>query len=335
MNADLCFVPATHGRQEAIPAVSGSSGRLVVDRAKRSVGERTWPGRVFEREDLTYVEAMDQFIAARQAKDARELTTTGGAPAPDERKAQRHTLRSASRRLQVDRDGERERRRLNDQAWRVLQEEHRATLRTRSAPDAEPSGPSRAALERAWRAHWAEHHQELARRRQTDLQWPQERKQIREQAQALGGVVVSTWIAVLVLVDNCTRRGLGLPLFAVGAHVTAEMVAQALQALLPRGLAYLMTDGGAPFTAEVIRKLEKGQGFVRVPLARHRPKSNGIAERYVETLKAWLADREWQTAEELAPLLTEFLAYYNERPHQGAELAGLSPIEYAARLGVI
>ena len=334
MNADLCFVPATHGRQEAIPAVSGSSGRLVVSRVKGSVGESTWPGRVFEREDMSYAEAMDQFIAARRAKDASEPTTTGGAPAPDERKAQRHTLRSAGRRLQVDRDMERERRRLNDQAWRVLQEEHRAALRARSAPDAEPSGSSRAVLERAWRAHWAERHQELARRRQSDQEWRQERKQIRGQAQALGGVVISAWIAVLVLVDNCTRRGLGLPLFAVGAHVTAEMVAQALQALLPHGLAYLITDGGAHFTAEVVRKLEKGQGFVRVPLARHRPKSNGIAERYVETLKAWLADREWQTAEELAPLLTEFLTYYNERPHQGAGLAGLSPNEYAARLSV-
>jgi len=31
----------------------------------------------------------------------------------------------------------------------------------------------------------------------------------------------------------------------------------------------------------------------------------------------------------------EFLAYYNHRPHQGAELAGLSPHEYATRMAVI
>jgi len=54
--------------------------------------------------------------------------------------------------------------------------------------------------------------------------------------------VVSAWIAVLVLVDNCTRRSLGLPLFAVGAHVTAEMVADALATLLPKGLAYLIAE---------------------------------------------------------------------------------------------
>ena len=32
-------------------------------------------------------------------------------------------------------------------------------------------------------------------------------------------------------------------------------------------------------------------------------------------------------------LLAEFIVYYNDRPHQGAELAGLSPNEYARQLG--
>jgi transposase InsO family protein len=162
-----------------------------------------------------------------------------------------------------------------------------------------------------------------------------ERRQLRQQAQSLGGEVVSDWIAVLVLVDNCTRRSLGLPLFAVGAHLTAELVAEALAALLPEGLAYLIADSGAHCTAAVVKELENGRGFVRVPLAKHRPRSNGIAERFIETLKARLADEEWQTSDELAALLAAFLADYNDRPHQGYELAGLSPNEYAVRLGVI
>jgi hypothetical protein len=308
---------------------------LVVSRVKGSEEEQTWPGRIFEREDLTYPEAMDQFIAARRAKEAIAHADTVGAQATEDQRAQRQALRSASRRLQGAREEERARRQVADRAWKVLQEEHRAAQLARAAPEPARRWPSRAAFERDWRAHWAEHHQELARRRETDRQWRREREEVRQRAQALGGAVVSAWIAVLVLVDNCTRRNLGLPLFAVGAHVTAELVAQALAALLPKGLAYLIADGGAHFTAEVIHKLAKGQGFVRVPLARHRPKSNGIAERFIETLKVWLAEREWQTAEELESLLTEFLAYYNDRPHQGYELAGLSPNEYAARLGVI
>ncbi len=146
---------------------------------------------------------------------------------------------------------------------------------------------------------------------------------------------MTAWIVVLVVLDNCTRQCLGLPLFVVGAHVTAELVVEALRALLPQELSYLLADGGRQFTAEVMAALAKERGFVRVPLARHRPESNGIAERFVETLKAWLADKQWQSAEELRLLLLEFRRYYNDRPHQGYELAGLSPNEYAARMAVI
>jgi transposase InsO family protein len=308
---------------------------LVVSRVKGSEEERTWPGRIFEREDLSYPEAMDHFIAARRAKEALAPADAVGAQAPGDRKAQRQALRSASWRLQLAREEERERRRLSDRAWKVLEEEQRAALPARAAPERPRGLPTRARLDRGWRAHWAQRHQELARRREADAGWRRERGQIRQEAHALGAEVVSAWIAVLVLVDNCTRRSRGLPLFAVGAHVTAELVAEALAALLPKRLAYLIADRGAHFTAAVIKDLEKGRGFVRVPLARHRPRSNGIAERFIETLKAWLADKEWQAAEELAVLLVEFRDYYNDRPHQGSELAGLSPNQYAARLGVI
>jgi transposase InsO family protein len=183
------------------------------------------------------------------------------------------------------------------------------------------------------RAERSVRHQELLRQREADDVWRAERRRQRERE---GGVArVTAWIAVLVIVDNCTRQCLGVPLFVVGAHVTAELVVEALRALLPAKLQYLIADGGTHFTAAVMQELAKDKGFVRVPLARHRPESNGIAERFVETLKAWLADHEWATDEELRRLLLEFLAYYNDRPHQGYELAGLSPNEYAARLAII
>ncbi len=65
---DLCFVPVSHEVSEKIPAVSGSSGRLVVARTKEEK-ERDWPGRVFEDEQLSYEEAMLKFVAAYQAKE--------------------------------------------------------------------------------------------------------------------------------------------------------------------------------------------------------------------------------------------------------------------------
>jgi hypothetical protein len=79
VNVDLCFVPATHQESEALPAVSGSSGRLIVSPPKEALAERTWPGRVFEQADRSYREAMDEFIAAREA--------TAAAPAPTPRVA--------------------------------------------------------------------------------------------------------------------------------------------------------------------------------------------------------------------------------------------------------
>ncbi len=340
-NTDLCFVPATHQVAEAVPAVSGSSGHLIISAPKERLAERPWPGRVFEREDLSYPEAMEAFIAARVAASAEQTTSPSPEADPEanrqaERRAARRALKRDVERLRTERRAERERRKAVDQAWRAQKQAQRERVRALGAAEGtsrEAETAKRAAENAQWRAERSLHHQELMRRCQADDLWREQRRRQRERE--VGVALVTAWIAVLVIVDNCTRQCLGLPLFAVGAHVTAELVVEALGALLPQELSYLIADGGKQFTAEVTQELAKGRGFVRVPLARHRPESNGIAERFVETLKGWLSGKEWQTAEELRLLLSEFLAYYNDRPHQGYELAGLSPNEYAARMAVI
>ena len=58
---------------------------------------------------------------------------------------------------------------------------------------------------------------------------------------------------MLVVLDSCTRQCLGLPLFVVGADVTAELVVEAPRGLLPKELQYLISDGGKQFTAEVMQ----------------------------------------------------------------------------------
>ena len=71
---------------------------------------------------------------------------------------------------------------------------------------------------------------------------------------------------------------------------------------------------------------------MHVRIAPRRACTNGIAERMVRTLKEWLETHLWNSPEEMAALLAKFIEYYNDRPHQGAELDGLSPNEFAHRL---
>ena len=131
---------------------------------------------------------------------------------------------------------------------------------------------------------------------------------------------------------SASLQCLGLPLFVAGSKVTAEMVVRALRTLLPDNLQFLITDRGVHFTAQVFEQLAAEQQFIQVVIARHRPQSNGIAERFVRTLKEWLADKVWTSAQELTALLEQFRSEYNDRPHRGLGIPGLSPNEFAERI---
>ncbi len=180
------------------------------------------------------------------------------------------------------------------------------------------------------RQHQDKRRAQLAQRKKEDEQWRSKRTSIRERLAELP--LITSWFAILVIIDNCTRICYGLPLFITGSKVTAEEVVNALQSLLPPELMFLISDRGVHFRAKVFEALAKNKEFLHVFTARHRPQSNGIAERFVRTLKEWLADKTWSSEEELLALLREFQAMYNERPHQGIPVSGLSPSEYARRI---
>jgi transposase InsO family protein len=75
--------------------------------------------------------------------------------------------------------------------------------------------------------------------------------------------------------------------------------------------------------------LAREEKFLHVLIARHRPQSNGIAERFVRSLKEWLRDKTWACPEELSQVLARFMMEYNVRPHQGLPIPGLSPNVFA------
>lgn len=330
-------MPADHEVETKLPAVSGSSGKLVVERSSREKIEAWYPGQVFADERLSYEEAMVQFVVDSQAEVGNVATELSPEAAARRRaKAEKAALRQAEEELKVERRQMREHRSQEDSAWQNQQAERRRQQETRKnhriAGIKLPHG-SKKVRDEAWRQKRQRRRQQLAQRKQEDEQWRQRRHEIRERLQRTR--VITAWIAILLITDNCTRQCLGLPLFVAGAHVTAETVVEALRVLLPAELQFLISDRGTHFTAKVFQQLAQNEEFIHVLIARHRPQSNGIAERFVRTLKEWLKDKSWQSPEELAALLQQFEWAYNNRPHQGLPTPGLSPNEFANRLCLI
>jgi transposase InsO family protein len=305
---------------------------LVVERIAEADAEPAYPGQVFANRDQDYAEAMQAFVAASQASGADSVParTALEPPGADPRQTAR-ALRQAQAALRAQRRQVREQRKQEDAAWRIVRAQRRAVPTSAPAPDR----PGRHRVQhRAQQAHWRalrdQRRQQREERKREDAVWRAQRQAVREQLQ--GSAVITAWIAILVISDNCTRQCLGLPLFVAGARVTADMVVAALRALLPSELQFLISDRGVHFTAQVFAQLAREEGFIHVVIARHRPQSNGIAERFVRTLKEWLADKVWTSDQELAALLAQFRAEYNDRPHQGLGIPGLSPNEFAGRI---
>jgi len=313
--------------------VSGSSGHLVVERTKDQA-EAQYPGRVCEDPSLSYAEAMQAFVTASTQTALPETSPEeDGQPS---RKAEIRQLRLDEAQLRQARRDIRERRSQEDVAWQAIRQEHKqaeADIRVLSKTERHRQRPTRQAEAQRWKAQRSQRRQTLEQRQLEDERWRQQRQSLRERISLLP--IVTAWIAILVITDNCTRQCLGLPLFVAGASVTAEMVVAALRVLLPAELQFLISDRGVHFTAQVFQQLARSEGFIHVVIARHRPESNGIAERFVRTLKEWLATQYWENDQDLLLLLEKFRPEFNDRPHQGIGIPGLSPNEFAKRIWVM
>lgn len=325
-------MPASHEVASKLPAVSGSSGRLIVERCQAATDQDQWPGRVFENPELSYEEAMLGFVTASQEDEDRsgrqaEVADSGSL------KAEKRTLRGEEARLRDERRQIREKRKLEDAVWKETRAARKVEAQAHQGLCKQERRQQRnvkQARDAYWRALREQRRTTLEQRQQEDEAWRQKRLSLRERWSQLP--VVTAWIAILVVIDNCTRQCLGLPLFVTGPKVTSEMIVEALRVLLPPELLFLISDRGTHFTAKAFRKIVLSEEFIHVLIARHRPQSNGVAERFVRSLKEWLADKSWQDDQQLAALLLQFLDEYNDRPHQGLAIPGLSPNEFAKRI---
>jgi len=326
VNVDVCFVPAVHDDQAKLPAVSGSSGHLVVERLETATEAPTWPGQVFADLTLDYTTAMAQYAAATRERLAPRWTSR--TIITEEPSAWRTEYEIRRARYQV-----RERRKVEDQTWKASKAQWRATREAWHALDKAARTAQQdvfAAAEAAWKRCRVEYQATTAKRATENQAWHASIARVGRRSTT--DATARSWIAIVIITDNCTRQCIGLPAFASGAHLTSKEVANALQLYLPPALAFLISDQGCHFRNKTLAQLAQDADFIHVPVYRHRPESNGIAERMVRTLKAGLRDASWQTREALEPLLIAFRQEYNDRPHQGLGIPGLSPNEFARRI---
>lgn len=237
-------------------------------------------------------------------------------------KAKEEGLRIERRELRIEREKEdiawrnyRQERKQFDQTWNSLsRKEKKALEKAKKARDLE------------WKAKKAGRKQTMAKRSEEDCTWREQRKELR----MLSQVLITTFIAVLVIIDNCSRKCYGLPVFVEGKKVTAEQIVLALRQALPDELKYLISDNAKIFIAKAMEEFLKENAVVHVKITPGRANTNGIAERFVRSLKEMLKTQEWKNIEELKILLSTLIEEYNNRPHQG--LNGLSPNEHEKRL---
>jgi hypothetical protein len=305
----------------------------VVETPKSNSDQSDWPGKIFDNPALDYETAMQGYIAVTQDRKRVKHQEKGETESKGGRKSKKQAIWRANQVLRDARYQVREQRKAEDGVWIVLRKQllmEQAAFQALTKAERHQQRSIRESWEQRWGAVWAQHRVLIIVRQQEDAQWQKERQQLLEVT--FEDFSTNSWLAILVMNDNCTRQCLGLPLFVAGPKVTAEMVVEAISTLLPPELHYLISDQGIHFRTQTLARLAKQRNFIWVPVARHRPQSNGIAERFVRTLKEWLADKTWQSPAELSLFLADFLRQFNVRPHQGLPIPGLSPDEFANRI---
>ena len=178
------------------------------------------PGLVFADESLDYTEAMVQFVAA--SRDAAGLAPAASEPpAPEAQatlQAQKQALQREADALRVERRQTRAQRKIEDSAWKALQTPPRsAPALAETTPLADETSPAltRSAAAESRRSLRAQRRAQQKQRCVEDEHWRQQRRQLRARSSSLP--LVSLWIAILVITDNCTRSPCATHCKRVGA----------------------------------------------------------------------------------------------------------------------
>jgi transposase InsO family protein len=143
----------------------------------------------------------------------------------------------------------------------------------------------------------------------------------------------SGWEFVHVCIDDASRVAFSqiLPDEKKESAVAFLKAAVAYYASLGVTVARVMTDNGSCYRSKAFRKARSDLGLKHIFTKPYTPKTNGKAERFVQTsLREWAYAHAYPTSDHRAAELTTWLHRYNwHRPHGG--IKSQTPI---SRLGL-
>jgi transposase InsO family protein len=129
------------------------------------------------------------------------------------------------------------------------------------------------------------------------------------------------WEAVHVAVDDCTRLAYVEILTDEKAVTTVGFLERALRWFAERGVhtQRVMTDNGAPYRSSAFAAACASHQVKHLRTRPYRPRTNGKAERFIQTLlREWAYAAAYTTSQQRALALVPWLDYYNHRRPHGA-----------------
>ncbi len=135
------------------------------------------------------------------------------------------------------------------------------------------------------------------------------------------------WEFLHVCVDDASRLAYTEILPSEGQHDTTAFLERALAWLSRHGVAVqrVMTDNGSAYRSKLFAEALRIAGARHVRTKPYTPRTNGKAERFIQTsLREWAYGRPYACSEERSNAIKPWTDAYNlTRPHSG--IGGLTP----------
>jgi transposase InsO family protein len=145
------------------------------------------------------------------------------------------------------------------------------------------------------------------------------------------------WEFVFVCIDDATRLAYVEVLDDQLSTTAVGFLGRALSWLRAHGVETkrVMTDNGSCFVCHTFRRFCASLGLRQIYTKPYRPRTNGKAERFIQTLlRSWAYRFAFYTSAERTAFLPRFLHFYNHhRAH--SSLDGSPPISRLSRNNVL